>query len=159
VVTVISIAIAGAKFATLPGDELSLTQAFGYGIWMVLMALAAGSVAFALGSFVGRGAAAGIAGFITIAGFIVSGYSAPVPQLAPIAQLTWFGWTINHLPLAGQFDWPSVVFLAIFVRGHAGHRPARLQASRHRRHQYGPNALVTARPGWPERSGDALDRP
>ena len=115
VVTVISIAIAGAKFATLPGDELSLTQAFGYGIWMVLMALAAGSVAFALGPFVGRGAAAGIAGFITIAGFIVSGYSAPVPQLAPIAQLTWFGWTINHLPLAGQFDWSSVVFLAIFV--------------------------------------------
>jgi ABC-2 type transport system permease protein len=115
VVTFISIAIAGAQFATLPGDELSLTQAFGYAIWMVLMALAAGSVAFALGPFVGRGAAAGIAGFITIAGFIVSGYSAPVPELAPIANLTWFGWTINHLPLAGQFDWPSVVFLAIFV--------------------------------------------
>ncbi len=115
IVTVVSIAIAGAKFASLPGDELSLTQAFGYAIWMVLMALAAGGVAFALGPFVGRGAAAGIAGFITIAGFIVSGYSAPVPALAPIANLTWFGWTINHLPLAGQFDWPSVVFLAIFV--------------------------------------------
>ena len=115
IVTVISIAIAGAKFATLPGDELSLTQAFGYAIWMVLMALAAGSVAFALSPFIGRGSAAGIAGFITIAGFVVSGYSAPVPELAPIAQLTWFGWTINHLPLAGQFDWPSVVFLAIFV--------------------------------------------
>ena len=115
VVTFISIAIAGAKFATLPGDELSATQAFGYAIWMVLMALAAGSVAFALGPFVGRGAAAGIAGFITIAGFIVTGYSAPVPELAPISNLTWFGWTINHLPLAGQFDWPSVAFLAIFV--------------------------------------------
>lgn len=114
VVTLISIAIAGAKFATLPGDELSLTQAFGYSIWMVLMALAAGSVAFALGPFVGRGAAAGIAGFITIAGFVISGYSAPVPELAPLAKLTWFGWTYNHLPLAGQFDWPSVVFLAAF---------------------------------------------
>lgn len=114
IVAVLSIAIAGAKFGTLPGDELSLTQAFGYSIWMVLMALAAGSVAFALGPFVGRGAAAGIAGFITIAGFIVAGYSAPVPELAPLAQLTWFGWTYNHLPLAGQFDWPSVAFLALF---------------------------------------------
>jgi ABC-2 type transport system permease protein len=114
-VTLLSIAIAGAKFATLPGDELSITQAFGYSAWMVLMALAAGSVAWALGPFVGRGAAAGIAGLITIGGFIVSGYSAPVPELAPIAKLTWFGWTVNHLPLAGQFDWPSVVFLAVFV--------------------------------------------
>ena len=114
-VTLVSIAIAGATFATLPGDELSLTQAFGYSIWMILMALAAGSVAFALAPFIGRGAAAGICGFITIAGFLITGYSAPVPELAPIANLTWFGWTYNHLALAGQFDWMSVVFLAAFV--------------------------------------------
>ena len=113
-VTLISIAIAGSAFATLPGDELSLAQAFGYSIWMVLMALAAGSVAFALGPFIGRGAAAGIAGFITIAGFVLNGYQAPVPQIAPLANLTWFGWTNAHLPLAGQFDWPSVALLAIF---------------------------------------------
>ena len=114
VVTLISIAIAGASFATLPGDEISLTQAFGYSIWMVLMALAAGGVAFALAPFIGRGAAAGIAGFITIAGFVLNGYSAAVPALAPLANLTWFGWTNAHLPLAGQFDWPSVAFLAVF---------------------------------------------
>jgi ABC-2 type transport system permease protein len=115
VVTLISITIAGASFAALPGDEISVTQAFGYSIWMVLMALAAGAVAFALAPFVGRGAAAGIAGFITIAGFVLNGYQAAVPALAPLANLTWFGWTSAHLPLAGQFDWPSVVFLAIFV--------------------------------------------
>src|SRR3954447_12668562 len=114
VVTVVSIAIAGASFATLPGDELSLAQAFGYSIWMVLMALAAGSVAFALAPFIGRGAAAGITGFITIGGFVLAGYSAVVPGLAPLANLTWFGWTYNPLPLASQFDWPSVVVLAIF---------------------------------------------
>ncbi len=113
-VTVISIAIAGTRYAVLPGDELSMTQAFGYAIWMVLMALAAGSVAWALGPFIGRGSAAGIAGFITIAGFIITGYQAPVPELAPVANLTWFGWTYNHLPLAGQFDWPAVAFLAAF---------------------------------------------
>lgn len=114
VVTFVAIAIAGAAYAVLPGDEIGVTAAFGYAIWMVLMALAAGSVAFALSPFVGRGAAAGIAGFLTIAGFIVSGYSAPVPELAPLAKATWFGWTYNHLPLAGQFDWPSVALLAAF---------------------------------------------
>jgi len=113
-VTFISIAIAGASFATLPGDEISATQAFGYSIWMVLMALAAGGVAFALAPFIGRGAAAGIAGFITIAGFVLNGYQAAVPALAPLANLTWFGWTNAHLPLAGQFDWPSVALLAVF---------------------------------------------
>jgi ABC-2 type transport system permease protein len=114
VVTLASIAIAGARFATLPGDEISVTQAFGYSIWMVLVALAAGSIAFALGPFIGRGAAAGIAGFVTIAGFVLNGYQAPVPQLAPLANLTWFGWTNAHLPLAGQFDWLSVAALAVF---------------------------------------------
>jgi ABC-2 type transport system permease protein len=114
VVSFVAIAIAGATFAALPGDAISVTQAFGYAIWMILMALAAGSVAFALAPYIGRGGAAGIAGFITIAGFLVTGYSAPVPQLAPVANLTWFGWTYNHLPLAGQFDWPSVALLAVF---------------------------------------------
>jgi polyether ionophore transport system permease protein len=113
-VTFVSIAIAGQAFAVLPGDEISVTSAFGYALWMVLMALAGGSLAFALAQFVGRGAGAGIAGFVTIAGFIVNGYQAPVPELGPIANLTWFGWTVNHVPLAGQFDWPSVAFLAVF---------------------------------------------
>jgi len=114
VVALVSITVAGVAFATLPGDEISVTQAFGYSIWMVLMALASGAVAFALAPFIGRGAAAGVSGFITIAGYILAGYSAVVPGLAPLANLTWFGWTYNHLPLAGQFDWPSVGFLAVF---------------------------------------------
>ena len=111
VITFVAIAIAGAAYAILPGDEISVASAFGYAVWMVLMALAAGGVAWALSPFVGRGAAAGIAGFLTFAGFLITGYSAPVPELAPLANLTWSGWTVNHLPLAGQFDWPSVAFL------------------------------------------------
>jgi putative exporter of polyketide antibiotics len=30
-----------------------------------------------------------------------------------MANLTWFGWTSNHVPLAGQFDWVSLVPVAI----------------------------------------------
>jgi hypothetical protein len=74
---------------------------------------AAGALAFALAPFVGRGAAAGISGFVTFAGFILNGYQQPVPELAPYANLTWWGWTTNHLPLAGPFDWASVVLVGV----------------------------------------------
>jgi ABC-2 type transport system permease protein len=112
-VAFVSIAIAGSTFATLPGDEISVLSAFAYAIWLGLLALIAGALAFALGPFVGRGAAAGIAGFITFAGFIVNGYQAPAPGLAPFANLTWWGWTYDHVALAGQYDWPAVGLLAV----------------------------------------------
>ena len=114
VVTLVAITFAGSAYAILPGDEISLTAAFGYAAWMVLIGLAAGAVAFALAQYIGRGAAAGIAGFITIAGFLINGYQAPVPELAPLANLTWFGWTTFHLPLAGQYDWAPVALVAVF---------------------------------------------
>jgi ABC-2 type transport system permease protein len=113
VVAMIAIAIAGSAFATLPGDEISLLSAFGYAIWLGLLALAGGALAFALGPFVGRGAAAGIAGAVTFAGFIVNGYREPVPALEPFANLTWWGWTHDHVALAGVYDWPSVAILLV----------------------------------------------
>jgi len=102
-----------ASFATLPGDALPLSAAAGYAIWLELMALAAGSVAFVLAPFLGRGNAVGIAGAIMFAGFILNGYQAAIPELAPLANLTWFGWTSNHIPLAGVDDWPSVALVAV----------------------------------------------
>ena len=97
----------------LPGDEISLQAAAGYAIWLGLLALASGSVAFALAPFVGRGSAAGVAGAFMFGGFIVNGYQAAIPALAPLANLSWFGWTSNHIPLAGVFDWPSLVPVAV----------------------------------------------
>jgi ABC-2 type transport system permease protein len=111
-VTFGSIAIAGRSYPVLPGDQISLTSAFAYAIWLGLIALAGGALAFALGPFVGRASAAGIAGFVTFAGFILNGYQAPVPQLAPFANLTWWGWTTNHSALAGVYDWPSIALVA-----------------------------------------------
>jgi ABC-2 type transport system permease protein len=109
----VSIAYAGATYATVPADEISVARAFGYAAWLAVMVLAAGALAFALAPFVGRGTAAGISGFVTFAGFILNGYQVPVPELAPYANLTWWGWTTNHLPLAGPFDWPSVVLVGV----------------------------------------------
>ena len=114
---------AAGTFGTLPGDEIPVQAAFGFAAWLWLTALVAGSLAFALAPFVGRGSAAGIAGAVMFAGFLLNGYQTAIPELAPFANLTWFGWTTNHLPLAGSYDWASlllvgavtIVFLAIGV--------------------------------------------
>jgi ABC-2 type transport system permease protein len=109
----LSTAIAGAVNGRLPGDEISVTAAFAYALQLGLMALAAGGLAFALSQFLGRGAGVAIAGSVMFAGWILNGYQGAVPGLAPFANLTWFGWTSNHLPLAGAYDWPSLIPVAL----------------------------------------------
>ena len=78
-----------------------------------LVALASGAVALALAPFVGRGAAAGIAGAVLIGGYFLNGYQATVPAFAGLANLTWFGWTVHHQPLIGQPDWLSLGLVAL----------------------------------------------
>jgi ABC-2 type transport system permease protein len=113
IVVFLSIAFVGTAFAALPGDEISVGAAAGYAVWLGLLALVAGSLAFALAQFLGRGAAVGIAGAIMFTGFILNGYQGAIPELAPFANLTWFGWTTNHIPLAGLYDLPSLALVAV----------------------------------------------
>ena len=101
--------IGGAAFATLPGDEISPASAIGFALWVGVVALASGAVAFALAPVFGRGGSAAIAGAVLLVGYFVNGYQAAVPAFAGPANLTWFGWTARHQPLAGQFDWLSLV--------------------------------------------------
>jgi ABC-2 type transport system permease protein len=104
---------AGAAFGSLPGDEIPVEAAVGYALFLGLLALASGSVAFALAPFLGRAAAGGVAGFVMFAGWFLNGYQVPFPVLSGPANLTWFGWTTSHLPLSGQYDWGSLVPVAI----------------------------------------------
>jgi ABC-2 type transport system permease protein len=48
-----------------------------------------------------------------LGGNLISGYQTAFPSLAPFANVTWWGWQYNNLPLAGQFDWPSLIPVAI----------------------------------------------
>jgi ABC-2 type transport system permease protein len=109
----LSLVFVGRTVHGLPGDEIPLQAAAGYAIWLGLLSIASGSVAFALAPFVGRGSAAGVAGAIMFGGFIINGYQAAIPSLAPLANLSWFGWTTNHIPLAGVYDWPSLLPVAL----------------------------------------------
>ena len=100
-------------YGTLPGDALPVSAAVGFALWVGLIGLVSGSVAWALAPFLGRASAAGIAGAVLLGGYVVSGYSVSVPALRAPANLTWFHWTAGHLPLAGQYDWLSLIPVAV----------------------------------------------
>lgn len=105
--------VAAAAFGTLPGDAIPVRAAVGYALWVGLLALAFGGLAFALSPVFGRGTAAGIAGAILLVGWVVNGYAASIPALRVIADLTPWAWTANHLPLAGEYDWASLIPVAV----------------------------------------------
>lgn len=98
----------GAGFATMPGDEIPPEAAIAFAVGLGAKGLIAGSVAFALASFLGRGAAAGLAGAIMLAGYVLNSYRALVPAFDLPAGLTWFAWTRDHVPLAGRTDWIAI---------------------------------------------------
>lgn len=102
----------GAVFATMPGDQVTPGAAASFALGLGIRVLAAGSIAFALASLIGRGAAAGLAGAIMVGGYVVYGYRTVVPAFDTIAGLTWWSWAAGHLPLAGPVDWPGVALAA-----------------------------------------------
>ena len=109
--------VTGLVFGTLPGDDIPLDAAFGYSVLVGLSMLAVGSIAWALAPFLGRGAAAGISAVVLVAMFVVNGYRDSVPLFDALAPLSWSSWTANHIPLAGQYDWPSLLPMALIALG------------------------------------------
>ncbi len=99
--------------ASFPDDSISPAAAIAFGIGIGVRALMAGSVAFALAPFFGRGAAAGIAGAVLLGGYVVNSYRAVVPVFDTLSGGTWFAWTADHLPLAGQSDWAGIALTAL----------------------------------------------
>jgi ABC-2 type transport system permease protein len=112
----------GTVFATLPGDEIPVDAALGYVLGMGLSALTAGTIAFALAPFIGRGGAAGIAAVILVGSWIVYGYRESVTAFETISAVSWFSWTSGHRPIAGISDWASLLPLVgvILVAGTIG---------------------------------------
>lgn len=117
----------GAFFGKLDGDSIAPDAAFGFAVGLGLKALVAGSVAFAIAPILGRGAAAGLAGALMVAGYVLNSYRTAVPAFEGPSNLVWFAWTRDFLPLAGQWAWAglglvalvTVVLLAIGVEAFA----------------------------------------
>jgi ABC-2 type transport system permease protein len=105
--------VTGAVASVLPGDSISPAAAISLAIGLGIRALIAGSVAFALAPLFGRGAAAGVAGALMVGGYVVNSYRTVVPAFDTLRAGTWFSWTADHVPLAGQSDWAGVGFTAV----------------------------------------------
>ena len=107
--------LVGAAFGSIPGDAIPVQAAVGFGLWLAVMTLWFGGLAFALSFFLGRSLGAGVAGAALLVGYIASNYAASVPAFGVAAVVTPWYWTSGHLPLAGQYDWASLVPVAIFA--------------------------------------------
>jgi ABC-2 type transport system permease protein len=103
----------GALYSTLPGDGIPPLAAVSFALGIGVKALIAGAIAFALAPFLGRGAAAGIAGALMLGGYVIHSYRTVVPAFETIGRATWFSWTSDHVPLAGQSDWSGVGITAV----------------------------------------------
>ena len=107
--------LVGQVFYTLPGDHIRLEASLGYALAMGLTALAGGAIAFALAPFIGRGGAAGIGAAVMFSGWIVNGFRDTIPAFESLAPLSWYTWTAGHRPIAGNWDWPSMLPVAVLV--------------------------------------------
>ena len=121
VVAIAAVAIAlllwlsAAAFATLPGDAIPIRGAAGYAVLAFLLILTPGAIAFAAAPFIGRGAAAGLAGFVMVIGYFLNGFRDSLDLFETLSPLSWYAWTANHIPLAGLEDWPAIAVLGAFV--------------------------------------------
>ncbi|MCI0345223.1 MAG: ABC transporter permease subunit [Chloroflexi bacterium] len=107
----------GQVFATLPGDEITVEAATGYAALTTAMILLPGAIAFAAAPFLGGGAAAGLAALVMLTAYFVNGFRESIAVFDAIAPLSWFAWTFDHVPLAGLYDWPSLVLPAVLTVG------------------------------------------
>ena len=105
--------LAGTTFGTLPADSISFVAALGHFTLSALLVLAAGLASFAVAPIVGRGRAAGLGAILLFGGYLIMSYRSVASALDTLQPLSWYSWTAAHRPLAGQWDWPSVLLLAI----------------------------------------------
>ena len=101
------------------GDPIPPLSALGFALWVGFLALFFGGLAFALGPLLGRAGAAGVAGLVMVVAWVANG----LDTFGPIAPLSPFRWTADHIALVGRYDWAplalvgvvAAVFLAIGV--------------------------------------------
>jgi ABC-2 type transport system permease protein len=117
VVAVALIVTSNAFGDAAQGDQIGPGQALGFVLWIGFLALFFGGLAFALAPVLGRAGAAGVAGVVMMVLWVASGMNL----LGPVADLSPYRWTVDHIPLVGLYDWPGlalvgavgVVFLVI----------------------------------------------
>ena len=107
-------AVAIIGFGTLPEDTVDARQLIGHTVWLYVMTLTPGALAFAVAPILGRGGALAAGGLGLFASYLINGYGSSVPVLESLEPISYFSLTAHHRPLAGVEDWGSVgVLVAI----------------------------------------------
>ena len=91
------------------GDQIPPLSALGFALWVGFIALFFGGLAFALGPILGRSGAAGIAGLVMIVLWVANGLDLG----GPLAAISPFRWTADHIALVGEYDWPGLALVAV----------------------------------------------
>jgi ABC-2 type transport system permease protein len=95
-------------FGTLPEDPVGVDAVLAHAVWLFVVALIPGALAFAVAPFVGRGGALGIGGIGLFASFMISAYGSSISVFESLEPLSYLAITAGHRPIAGAWDWPSV---------------------------------------------------
>ncbi|MGD0410037.1 MAG: hypothetical protein ABSB34_13745 [Candidatus Limnocylindrales bacterium] len=91
------------------GDHIAPLSGIGFALWVGFIALFFGGLAFALAPFLGRSGSAGVAAAVMVLLWVANGFDA----LAPLATFSPFHWTVNHIALVGEFDWPGLALVGL----------------------------------------------
>ena len=91
------------------GDQIPLSSSIGFAVWAGAIAMCFGGVALALAPLLGRSGSAAVAGISMVALWAASGLNVG----GPLVDVSPFQWTVNHVPLAGFFDWTGVAAVAV----------------------------------------------
>ncbi|KRT64318.1 MAG: ABC transporter permease, antibiotic transport system permease protein [Chloroflexi bacterium CSP1-4] len=101
------------------GDQVPLLSSVGFALWAGFLAVFFGGLALALAPVLGRAGSTGVAGLAMVVLWVMNGLNLG----GPLAVLSPFRWTADHIALIGQYDWAPLalvgvagaVFLAIGV--------------------------------------------
>lgn len=91
------------------GDQIAPLSAIGFALWVGFLALFFGGIAWVLAPILGRGGSAGVAGIVLAVLWVANGLNT----LGPVADLSPFRWTANHISLVGEYDWPALALVGV----------------------------------------------
>lgn len=114
-VLTVGMVVAFAAFATLPGDSVGLDAILSSAVWVYVTVLVPGAVAFALAPIMGRNGALGVGAIVLFGSFVINGFASSVSVFETLRNVSYFGLTAEHRPLAGRYDWASVGALVVIT--------------------------------------------
>jgi ABC-2 type transport system permease protein len=91
------------------GDPVAPLSSIGFALWVGFLALFFGGLTLILAPLLGRSGSAGVAAVVMVLLWVISGF-----DVFPLTLVSPFHWTVNHIALVGEFDWPGLALVGVF---------------------------------------------